>query len=170
MKQLCRILSVAAGALIIYGCRSAPPNQILTMNMAPPASREEELSCGVTRAVIRDLFTSCDNLHGPTPIRTIFLNVLDNGACVQDLLKNTNPRFDLQTENMLQSKSGLLIDRTTQKEAMMFLVKTLYATNGAAQAIGGWYIGPQGGTVFRYELVFDHEKWVIKRREVIGMM
>jgi hypothetical protein len=169
MKHPCIILSIAAAALFIYGCRSAVTSQPLTMNMAPLASREEELSCGVTQAVIQDLFTSCPDLHGVTPIGTIFLHVLDKGACVQDLLTNTNPRFDLRTENMLQTKGGL-IDRTTKKRAMAFTVQTLYATNGVAQARGGWYFSPQGGSVFLYVLAFEGGKWVIKERKLKGLL
>jgi hypothetical protein len=167
MKLHWRILFIATVALFIYGCRSAVPDQPLMMDMVPLTSQEEELSCGVTRAVIRDLFTSCDNLHGAAPIGTIFLYVLDKGACVQDLLTNTNPRFDLRTGNMVQTKRGP-IDRTTKKQAMGFTVQTLYATNGVAKARGGWYFSSQGGSVFLYDLAFEGGKWVIKERKLNG--
>jgi hypothetical protein len=83
---------------------------------------------------------------------------------LQSLFRNFLPRIECGTNNV-QFKDGGIIDKATQKPAVLFWARVESVSEKMAEVEAGWHSSSESGAQFRYYLASDGINWSVTQRK-----
>jgi hypothetical protein len=160
------LIAVAMAQFGCIGAQSQTENQRVQMADEKPKKSTPTTEAKLAGVVYEELFgaftkvSTRSNYFGAFFVEATPQSV----GYLQTLFTNSSPRVECGTNNVI-FKGGRIIDKATQKPAVLFWARIESVSDKAADVKAGWHSSSESGAEFRFYLTFDGVNWSVTRRK-----